>query len=298
MANENVNMDISLTVKYSSSNIDDMDEKSSNVVQKIKIKEYKVRWVMLSLFSFYWGLSTFQWIEYSIISNIVSKYYGVSSMAVDWTSMSYMLFFVIFVIPGSYIADKINLRRTAILGSFLICLGSWIKIFSVNPNGFVVTFIGQSLLASSQAIILTVPGRLAAQWFPARQVSLATSFAVFGNLLGCSLGFCIPPMIDEPKLPPSETRALQKVNLVNNRRSFTQPMKRLFTNKSYLILCNSYGLNVGVLNAVSTLLNQIYLSHYQNGEEDAGRLGLLLLIMGMFGSITFGAILDKYHKFK
>lgn len=73
MANENVNMDISMTVKYSSSNIDDIDEKSSNVVQKIKIKEYKVRWVMLSLFSFYWGLSTFQWIEYSIISNIVSK---------------------------------------------------------------------------------------------------------------------------------------------------------------------------------------------------------------------------------
>lgn len=121
---------------------------------------------------------------------------------------------------------------------------------------------------------------------------------------------------------------------------FIASIKRLCGNKSYIILCNSYGLNIGVLNAVATLLNQIYLVRFQvrngkrsmfrdrksrreksrkirylwrlvppkgtgtssfifqNGEEDAGRIGLAMIITGMAGSVTFGIILDKTHKFK
>lgn len=68
---------------------------------------------------------------------------------------------------------------------------------------------------------------------------------------------------DEPKLPPNETRALQKANRTENKEGFVPPMKRLFSNGSFMILCNSYGLNVGVLNAVATLLNQMFLMHFE-----------------------------------
>lgn len=40
---------------------------------EIKIKEYKKRWIILGLFSIYSGLSAFQWVEYSIISNIITR---------------------------------------------------------------------------------------------------------------------------------------------------------------------------------------------------------------------------------
>jgi FLVCR family feline leukemia virus subgroup C receptor-related protein len=36
----------------------------------------------------------------------------------------------------------------------------------------------------------------------------------------------------------------------------------------------------------------------QDGEEDAGRIGLLMMLAGMLGSILSGIILDKTHKFK
>jgi FLVCR family feline leukemia virus subgroup C receptor-related protein len=36
----------------------------------------------------------------------------------------------------------------------------------------------------------------------------------------------------------------------------------------------------------------------QDGEEDAGRIGLLMMLAGMLGSILSGIILDKSHKFK
>lgn len=36
----------------------------------------------------------------------------------------------------------------------------------------------------------------------------------------------------------------------------------------------------------------------KNGEKEAGVLGLLVIIMGMVGSVTFGIILDKTKKYK
>jgi MFS transporter, FLVCR family, feline leukemia virus subgroup C receptor-related protein len=68
---------------------------------------------------------------------------------------------------------------------------------------------------------------------------------------------------NEPKLAPSETRALQKLNRAKKKEEIIAPIKRLCKNKNYMMLCNCYGLNVGVLNAVSTLLNQIFLAHFE-----------------------------------
>jgi len=76
---------------------------------------------------------------------------------------------------------------------------------------------------------------------------------------------------DEPKLPPSETRALQKVTRTKKgfREEFIAPIKRLCRNRNFIVLCNSYGLNIGVLNAMSTLLNQIFLLHFEVSQRTA-----------------------------
>ncbi|XP_017797546.1 PREDICTED: feline leukemia virus subgroup C receptor-related protein 2 isoform X2 [Habropoda laboriosa] len=280
-----------------------------------KTKVYKRRWLMLGLFTLYTGMSSFQWVQYSIITNIITRYYGVSSLAVDWTSMAFMVYYVIFIIPATYMLDRWGLRWTNIVGCGINCLGSWIKVLST--------------------IVLIMPGRLAAQWFDVTEISTATSLSIFGNQLGIALSFLLTPILiknhenlddigsalshlfwaiaiiisvafllvitlfeNDPKLPPSKTRVLQKLNQMEVEESFIEPVKRLFKNKCYLLLCNSYGLGIGVFNAVGTLLNQIYLEHFEHGEEDAGRIGLAMIVAGMIGSICFGVILDKTQKFK
>jgi hypothetical protein len=55
---------------------------------------------------------------------------------------------------------------------------------------------------------------------------------------------------------------------------------------------------VGVFYAISTLLNQIVLKYYPGAEEDAGRMGLCIVVAGMLGSVVCGIILDKTHRFK
>ncbi|XP_043524473.1 feline leukemia virus subgroup C receptor-related protein 2-like [Frieseomelitta varia] len=309
------------------------NEKSNS--NPLETKVYKKRWLILALYILYTGMSNAQWIQYSIIANVVSRYYGVSSTTVDWTAMSFMAYYVIFIFPATYMVDRVGFRWTNIICCGVTCLGSWVKVLSVSPDRFYVTFIGQSLVATTQTIILTLPGRLAAQWFAGNELSTATSLSIFGTQIGIALSFLLTPIIvknhenledigaglshlfwivaiimtiafilvvilfeDDPKLPPSKTRALQKLNQMEAEESIVQPIKRLFKNKSFLLLCNSYGLGIGVLNVVGTLLNQIYLAHFEHGEQDAGRIGLTITMTGVIGSVSFGIILDKTHKYK
>jgi len=44
-------------------------------------------------------------------------------------------------------------------------------------------------------MVLPLPGRLAAQWFPSTELSTAMSLGIFGNQLGISLGFLLGPII-------------------------------------------------------------------------------------------------------
>ena len=37
---------------------------------------------------------------------------------------------------------------------------------------------------------------------------------------------------------------------------------------------------------------------FQNAEEDAGRIGLLIVVCGMAGSMVCGVVLDKTHQYK
>lgn len=46
--------------------------------------------------------------------------------------------------------SKQGLRVTAICGVLGTCLGAWIKVFSVSPDLFYVSFIGQTVVAASQ----------------------------------------------------------------------------------------------------------------------------------------------------
>ncbi|XP_063903333.1 uncharacterized MFS-type transporter C09D4.1 isoform X2 [Zophobas morio] len=212
------------------------------------------------------------------------------------------------------------------------CAGAWIKVGSVSPDRFWVGFLGQAVVALSQVFVLSVPARLAAVWFGPSQVSSACSIGVFGNQLGVALGFLIPPMIvgngtedeitedlyilfiavgvytsvllvliiiffkNEPPTPPSYAQSQPTDNA--DAGNFLQSLKRLVLNPSYMLLLLSYGINTGIFYAISTLLNQIILLYYKDAEEDAGRIGLVIVVAGMVGSVVCGIILDKWHKFK
>lgn len=71
----------------------------------------------------------------------------------------------------------------------------------------------------------------------------------------------------EPPLPPSPAQAtLRRETPVSEktveRHAYLRTLKSLFTNRNFVLLLISYGINVGVFYVVSTLLNQIVLLHF------------------------------------
>nr|XP_027238801.1 feline leukemia virus subgroup C receptor-related protein 2-like [Penaeus vannamei] len=301
------------------------------------LKVYPIRWFILALFVLYSMSNAFQWIQYSIINNIIVDYYGVKSTMVDWTSMLYMVTYIPLIFPASWYLEKKGLRKAVLIGSCGTMIGSWVKVASVAPDRWWVTFLGQCITAVSQIFILGIPARLAAVWFGPTQVSTACALASSGNQVGRggevrgSLGFLLPPAIvpdttdkDEvgtggspscstrrrashgalhhhhlglfkecPPTPPSAAALTQE-----DSGSYFHGVVRLMKNPNYVLLLLSYGINVGAFYAISTLLNQVVLKHFPGETLNAGRIGLLIVLAGMLGSVVCGFILDRTAKFK
>ncbi|XP_060499842.1 choline/ethanolamine transporter FLVCR1 isoform X2 [Panthera onca] len=246
------------------------------------------RFVVLLIFSLYSLVNAFQWIQYSVISNVFEGFYGVSSLHIDWLSMVYMLAYVPLIFPATWLLDTRGLRLTALLGSGLNCLGAWVKCASVQQHLFWVTMLGQCLCSVAQVFILGLPSRIASVWFGPKEVSTACATAVLGNQLGAAIGFLLPPVL----VP----------NTQNNTDLLACNISTMFYGTSsvatFLCFLTVIGIITGAFYSVSTLLNQMILTYYKGEEVNAGKIGLTLVVAGMVGSILCGFWLDYTKIYK
>lgn len=67
---------------------------------------YRKRWLILFLFVMFSASNASQWSQYTIIQDIITRYYGVKSNLVSWTSMIYMITYIPLIFPASWLLDK------------------------------------------------------------------------------------------------------------------------------------------------------------------------------------------------
>lgn len=147
----------------------------------LQTKLYFRRFAVLTVFSLYSLVNAFQWIQYSIITNIFTVYYNVPNDKIDWLSIVYMVAYIPLIFPATWLLDKKGLKITALLGSGLNCIGAWLKCASVRPDLFGVTMTAQTICSVAQVFILGLPSRIASVWFGPKEVSTACAAAVLGN---------------------------------------------------------------------------------------------------------------------
>ncbi|XP_066256664.1 heme transporter FLVCR1-like [Euwallacea similis] len=293
------------------------------------------RWLILVIFILYSAANSFQWMEYSIISNIVMRYYKVSSVAVDWTSIIYMLIYPIIVVPVSYFIEKKGLRFAALCGGIGTALAALIKTFSIQEDLFYMVLLGQGIGSTAQVFVLCLPSKIAAVWFKPSEISTACALAVFGTQLGFAFGFVVPSIVvknhedlslvgsdlqllcwlltgymvpvvivllfsfpERPRIAPSIAQQRYRSEVPETFKVYVKCFVSLFKNNGFTLHTIAYGINIGVFAAIGTLLNQIILEYFPHCEEDAGRIGLLMVLGGMLGSLVFGLYLDKTHRYK
>ncbi|XP_056872775.1 feline leukemia virus subgroup C receptor-related protein 1 isoform X1 [Takifugu flavidus] len=303
--------------------------------KKVQTRLYRRRFAVLAVFSLYSLVNAFQWIQYSIITNVFTHFYGVTNDKVDWLSIVYMVVYVPLIFPATWLLDRRGLRLTALLGAGLNCAGAWLKCASVSRELFGLALTAQVICAVAQVFILGLPSRIASVWFGPREVSTACATAVLGNQFGTAIGFLLPPVLvpntpedpelmahnirvmfyitatvstglfllavavirDRPPIPPSHSQAVLPDSPPEDY-SYKRSIFNLVRNKAFVLLLVSYGIMTGSFYSVSTLLNQMIMACYQNQELNAGRIGLTLVVAGMVGSVLCGVWLDYSKTFK
>ncbi|CAH0552805.1 unnamed protein product [Brassicogethes aeneus] len=350
---------------------------SENLLLKnseVKLKVYRKRWIILLIYVLYSSLNAFQWMEYCIIENVVKKYYLISSVEVDWTSIIYMALYPILVIPASYIIDRFGLRTAAIIGGFGTAIGVIVKIFSVNQNYFYIVLIGQGIGSAAQVFVLCLPSKIAAIWFaPNEVVDLLNErnvldfhcLSIFNHDVSIEYQYTENGR-ETVSLPKSSSRENGRVNeqMANkNDRKMAENGRENFCKCPFVIDINNCSIEdlhvhweslehsldlhwvlwvpsaivknendikkveeqlnllCGGLAAImipiskyykkwtrsSVLLDRYFCElnftlstvfRYQDAENDVGLMGFTMAIVGMLGSIIFGYILDKTHKYK
>lgn len=91
------------------SKVSDLQEtltQDEKMASKEEYKVYGIRWVTLFLFVMYSTSNAFQWTQLVIISNILENYYQVTTLAVSWTSMIYMVTYIPLIFPASWFLQK------------------------------------------------------------------------------------------------------------------------------------------------------------------------------------------------
>ncbi|KAM7060745.1 tubulinyl-Tyr carboxypeptidase 2-like isoform 2-T3 [Acridotheres tristis] len=125
------------------------------------------------------------------------------------------------------------------------------------------------------------------------------SIMFYGTAIVSTLLFFLTGVVfeEKPKYPPSHSQAVLQTKPPEDY-SYKQSIINLFRNIPFILLLISYGIMTGAFYSVSTLLNQMIVTHYEGEEVNAGRIGLTLVVAGMVGSIICGLWLDYTKTYK
>ncbi|XP_026287461.1 feline leukemia virus subgroup C receptor-related protein 1 [Frankliniella occidentalis] len=303
-----------------------------------EIRVYRKRWVILALFLLELLFNAVPWMQYTVLADVATVYYGVSNTEVEWTALVYNLTAMVLVIPAAFVLDKYGLRPSMLVGAVLNAAGLWLRVVGVWPDCFWAVLAGHALVSVATNFFVSAPPRLAAVWFPADEVSSAVGASIIGQMGGVSLGCLLAPLTarqtwtpDEnfrgflvlnltlailatvllvavfflfdqaPAHPPSPAQAAAQAagkDAPEEKGSYFKSLLRICKNGGFLLLLLSFNIIISVYVAITTVLNRDITQFFPDRAAETGYLATLLCVTGIVATFGFGIALDKTKKFK
>jgi MFS transporter, FLVCR family, feline leukemia virus subgroup C receptor-related protein len=188
----------------------------------------------------------------------------------------------------------------ALYGSLGLVITSWLKYIGVIVQNFALILLIQGFCAIFHILLSSIPSRMATIWFPMNEEYLTQAITIFATNLGLIVNFLSLIVIndlenmltltrdltdymlvialastitaigmglafkkDRPEYPPSCIEALRRDNVIrSDNTKFMKDLKILFKNKNFIMLFLGFGLNIGVFNGFSTILNSIIVHYF------------------------------------
>lgn len=284
-------------------------------MEKSTFKVYGYRWVMLAIYMFIVAMNQLMWITFAPITSEAVNYYGVSDLWIGILSMSFMVVFIVFSIPASWIIDTYGIKMGVGIGAVLT--GVFGLTRGLVTTNFTLLLISQIGIAIGQPFLLNAITKLSARWFPMSERATASGLGTLSMYLGILLGMILTPFLTVgsgiggmlyiygilsviaavvflvfskegpptlPCLPGEEERAL-----------VLDGFKIIFRTKNFLWLLFIFFIGLGVFNSVTTWIEGI-LRPRNFTITQAGIAGGVMIAAGIFGALIIPYFSDKYSK--
>ena len=295
---------------------------------KEDFKVYPYRWVVLAAFMLVTVLIEVQWLTHAPVARAAEVFYAGqydpdSIFNIDFLSMAYMLVFLVFCIPASYIIDTFGIRTGIGIGSVLTAVFSLLK--GIGGADFTVVLTAQIGLAVAQPFILNAVTAVTVRWFPLEERGTAAGLAALAQYLGIILVMAVTPLLvvsspsepgygggidrmlliygiisaagsvlalilirEKPPTPPSAEE------LVHTR--FFEGVRHILRQRDMIIVLILFFIGLGIFNAVSSMVDSISASL---GVDDSdGLIGVLMLGGGVIGALILPILSDRLRKRK
>jgi FLVCR family MFS transporter 7 len=281
-----------------------------NMDRKENVSKY--RWgILLAIFPII--ISTeMMWLSLAPVSSQAKNFYGVSSLRIDILSISYMIMFIIFSIPASWVVDRFGYRYSLIIGALLTAIFGVVRAFFAD--NFTIVLIAQFIIAIGQPFLLNISTKVPANWFPVNERSTAAGILTMAQYVGFTVPMLLSPMLAEVKGIPYVLKIYAIIAVIaaticilftkekprivppgpitpKEDLSFTS-IKKLFTNKAYLAVLLICFISIGIFNTILTLLETILVPHGIT-SADAGVIGAVFVISGVLGAVLIPLLSDK-----
>lgn len=252
------------------------------------------------------------WLTLAPISKIAETFYGVSSTAVALFSMSYMIMFIVFAIPASWVIDRYGFRASLLIGALIT--GIFGVVRAVFFKDFAIVLTSQFALAIAQPFLLNITTKVPATWFPLNERATAAGILTMAQYLGFAVPMLLAPILAErfgiqtvyicfalfaaasalvAIVFAKENKAPDFLaSSVDKERLTWVALIKLTKKPPYLLVLFICFISMGAFNTLLSLIETILLPRGITSIQ-AGLAGAIFVIAGIVGAVVLPLISDR-----
>lgn len=280
------------------------------------------RWVVLITYLIVAVVSQILWLNFAPITTpIMTTIFKVTESEVGLLSMVWPLLFIPVSIPAGMLIDRRGFKFGVSIGASIMACFAVLRIFS--SGDFTLLLIFQSCAALGQPFVFNAISKLVALWFPFEERALATGIGIMGQYIGMIIALTLTPFLVPTPQPSLLTNMLTIyavisvagatlfITLAKEKPKFTttvtpeeskasislKDIGKFFWKKDFIILEALFFIGVGLFTALLTWLEAILVTRGIN-LTDAGLIGGIIIVGGIFGSLVVPGLSDKVARRK